>query len=508
MDTSKLIQYATARAERLGAMFGELESGNFKIAPTKSDSDEETKELAQVFDNIEAAFLSSVSTAGEYLDEIRDTLDDISDGSLLNRIERPYPGIFDVIKRATNMIVTLLRKTMQDITQSSKDVSGGVAMMTINHDSVSLGAEKQMELIGELGTELNNVADKSKENAKNAKKASEYAKASKDNVLAVNGDMAKLTESMDKIDTSSKKISKIINTIDHIASQTNLLALNAAVEASRAGEHGRGFLVVAEEVRSLAAQSSEAAKQTSELIQDSIGEIQEGVDRAKDTALSLDKTMQDVEQVSSVIEKIFDSSQQQAKALSEINDSLSQVNEIIHDDSEASKQASLSATELDKQIEKLQERLSFFKVQLSAMPSIRKVWKDATMSVSFLDKLKNLSGTRRSFERGDVIVTEGDQNVDCMYFILSGNVNVYRAHGKTNELHLSSLQSGDLFGEMGPFLKEPRTATIVAEDKVSILEINLEDIHEFLEKHPDIAHTLVETLCRRLRNVLTSIGAF
>ena len=508
MDDSKLIQYATARAERLGALFGELENGNFNLTFKKGDFDEETRAFAQVFDSIENALIKSAGTVNDYLNEIKDTLDNISEGSLHDTIDRKYPGTFDIMKRSTNVIVSQLRKAMQDISQSSKDVSGSVAVMTINHDSVKLGAEKQMELITELGTELTTVADNSKENAKNAKLASEYAKVSKNSAIAVSGDMAKLTDSMDKIDTSSKKISKIISTIDSIASQTNLLALNAAVEASRASEHGKGFLVVAEEVRSLAAQSSEAAKQTSDLIQDSISEIKEGVKHAKETAASLDKIMKDFEQVSGVIETIFDSSQQQAKAISGINDNLYQVNEIIRDDAELSKQASMSAGDLDKQIDRLQDKLSFYKVNLAVMPSIRKVWKDATMAVSFLDKLKNVSGNRLQYERGDVIIREGDQDVDCMYFILEGNVNVYRAHGLVNEIHLSSLKPGDLFGEMGPFLKEPRTATIVAEDRVTILEITLDDISSFLEKHPGIAHNLVETLCRRLRSILTSIGAF
>ena len=509
MDTSKLVQYADERAKRIEALFGEMTNGTFDIKPQAFSYDDDTKELADVFDRIEAAFIDSVKLTGGYLTEITKTLESVSEGELSGRIDRSYPGSYDVLKRIVNIVVTQLKKTMQDIVKSSKDVSAGVAIMSLNHDTVVISAEKQIELIDELSTELGDVATKSKENAKSAKEASDYAKATKTNTAAVNGEMAKLTDSMDRINSSSNKISKIISTIDDIASQTNLLALNAAVEAARAGEHGRGFFVVAEEVRSLAAQSSAAAQQTSALIQDSITEIKEGVQHAQDTAASLNKIMLDVEQVFGVIEDIFESSQVQSKAIVGINESLSQVNEIIRDDIELSKQASVSAIDLDRQIERLQERLSVYQVRLTAIPSIRKVWKDATMAVSFLDKLKNVAGTKREFERGDVIINEGDENFNCMYFILSGNVNVYRGYGKVNEINLSNLKPGDLFGEMGPFLKEARTATIVAEDRATILEINFNDllIHEFLEKNPEIAYTLVETLCRRLRNILTNLGA-
>ena len=100
----------------------------------------------------------------------------------------------------------------------------------------------------------------------------------------VNAQMDGMMGAMKEIASTTGDVTKIIKVIDEIAFQTNLLALNAAVEAARAGKYGKGFAVVAEEVRNLAARSAEAAKNTTELIENSVKEVANGVNNAKKTA--------------------------------------------------------------------------------------------------------------------------------------------------------------------------------------------------------------------------------
>lgn len=124
---------------------------------------------------------------------------------------------------------------------------------------------------------------------------------------------------MSQIESSSEQIGQIIGIIDQIAFQTNLLALNAGVEAARAGEAGRGFAVVASEVRMLVQRSAEAAKEISQLIVTSSGQVHDGVKMVAETESVITRIETGVTQISDVMRAIVESSKEQAVALYEIS---------------------------------------------------------------------------------------------------------------------------------------------------------------------------------------------
>src|SRR5204863_8178687 len=135
----------------------------------------------------------------------------------------------------------------------------------------------QASSLEEISSSLQEVAAMARQNAANCKEARSIADTARKAAEHGFNQMERLSQSIEKIKTSADATAKIVKTIDEIAFQTNLLALNAAVEAARAGDAGKGFAVVAEEVRNLAMRSAEAAKNTANLIEESVKNVEGGV---------------------------------------------------------------------------------------------------------------------------------------------------------------------------------------------------------------------------------------
>ena len=478
---------------------------HFNYAPEAYDED--TAPAAAAYKRIGDSLADSVAVIKSYVDEINEVLSAVSVGNLTTIITRNYIGDFDSIKLSVNSIITRLNETMVDISLVADGVSSGSSQLTQSSVDLSDGVSQQMLAMQEISEGIGVVDTQAKGNSTNSQKASGLASTSKSDAEAGNTDMQHLLGAMERIADSSNKISQIIKTIESIAFQTNLLALNASVEAARAGEHGKGFAVVADEVRSLAGRSSDAAKQTAELIQESMQNVQDGIKAASDTAASLDKIVKNVINVSDVIREISESSEKQTGTIGNINDDLLQVNQIVQGSAATSEETAAAAEELDGQVKILKEKLSFFSTGVSAL-AVNKVWDVTTADKINATTLRNLPGEHKKYATGEKIVSEGDTNTDTMYFVLEGNVKVVKSPGTLNEKTLSTLKTGDLFGEMALFLKEPRTASVIASNNATVLEIHRDTLSQVMERSPETAYVIIETLCARLRNVLANLETY
>jgi methyl-accepting chemotaxis protein/methyl-accepting chemotaxis protein-1 (serine sensor receptor) len=171
-----------------------------------------------------------------------------------------------------------------------------------------------------------------------------------------------MTVSMTEINASSENISRIIKTIDEIAFQTNILALNAAVEAARAGEAGMGFAVVADEVRSLAQRCARAAKDTAELIEQSIARSREGSGRLEQMARAVGANSELAGKVSALSAEVNDGTESQARGIEQIAAAIAEMETVVQRTAASAEESASAAQELTAQADGLRHIVSDLKV--------------------------------------------------------------------------------------------------------------------------------------------------
>jgi methyl-accepting chemotaxis protein len=243
----------------------------------------------------------------------------MAEGDLSDEMKGEYKGDHAVLKNSLNGSLQALNNLLLQVNMSVDQVNSGSSQVSDASQSLSQGATEQAASLEEISSSMQEMGSQTKLNAENASVASKLSNQARDNAEQGNKQMENLTKSMGKINSSSTEIKKVIKVIDDIAFQTNLLAINAAVEAARAGIHGKGFAVVASEVRNLAQKSAKAAQETTELIEGSGKEVEEGSRISGETAKSLEMIVESIVKVSDIAEEISAASDEQTKAVTHTN---------------------------------------------------------------------------------------------------------------------------------------------------------------------------------------------
>lgn len=293
--------------------------------------------------------------------DISSDLAELADGNFMINVDETYKGDFAQISDSFRDIVGSLSAALGEIDSNAESVRKGATDLAGASQLLAEGATDQASAIEELTATMTDISEKIHANAENAAKAKKVVNGMNDQVSESNAQMKQSTEAMEKIKEASNKIAEIISSIEEIASQTNLLALNASIEAARAGEAGKGFAVVATQVGTLSEQSSEAAKNTKQLIQNAIQAVEDGTKLANSTAESLLLVVENAKTVGDAIDEIAIASEEQADATAQITEGVNQIAQVVESNSATSEESAASSQELSTQADLLKELVDRFK---------------------------------------------------------------------------------------------------------------------------------------------------
>ncbi|QTA86711.1 methyl-accepting chemotaxis protein [Desulfonema magnum] len=222
-----------------------------------------------------------------------------------------------------------LQRLIKGLENMSQRVSVGSGEILSSSQQLAQNASEQAASLEETSATMEEMDATTRQNAEHADHANDIIKNSAEDVSAADHSVKQLTLSMEEIFRASEEIRKIIKVIDEIASQTNLLALNAAVEATRAGEAGAGFAVVADEVRNLAMRTTDAAKNTSVIIETTISKVADSSNMVSVVNETFARVKKNFHEIGQLIADVAAGSNEQARGITHISISMSEMDKAV-----------------------------------------------------------------------------------------------------------------------------------------------------------------------------------
>jgi methyl-accepting chemotaxis protein len=296
------------------------------------------------------------------VNEAADVLDRLAARDLTARVSGQYQGDHARIKGALNGALDALASTLTQVAAAAEEVSRAAHQIEGGSQSLAETTNQQASSLEEVSSSLQEMSSMARQNAANAKEARSLSSSARTSAETGLERMKHLSGAMDRIKGSSDETAKIVKTIDEIAFQTNLLALNAAVEAARAGDAGKSFAVVAEEVRNLAMRSAEAAKDTAALIEEAVSNAASGFKLNQEVLASLSEIQERVLRTGEVVAEIAAASEQQNQGVDEISEAVEELNRGTQSAAATAQQSASSAEELSGQSATLRELVDAFQL--------------------------------------------------------------------------------------------------------------------------------------------------
>jgi len=246
-----------------------------------------------------------------------------------------------------------LRSIAGELSAGADQISSAASQVASASQSLAQSSSEQAASLQETSASSEQINSMTRKNAENSKNAAHNMTEASGRIAEANQDLDRMVLSMNEINASSEKISKIIKVIDEIAFQTNILALNAAVEAARAGEAGMGFAVVADEVRNLAQRSAQAAKDTAGLIEESITKSNEGKIALDQVATAVRSITASADSVKTLVDDVNQGSHEQARGIEQVAKAILQMEKVTQTTAANAEESASAGQQLSAQSETL-----------------------------------------------------------------------------------------------------------------------------------------------------------
>ncbi len=325
-------------------------------SPLDFESNDEIGRLALEMDYCAKSFVATI----QHIDK---TMADFGAGNFQLEDDFRYVGDFQTIKHSMETFVLLISGSLLALKNTAGEVGQGAYLVSDRAQELAAGSTEQAASLVSLKELIDRIHETIAQTADSSASVTEDAQEISKNLLDSNQNTLALAESVKEIRSLSDEVKRIIKAIEDVAFQTNILALNAAVEAARAGEAGKGFAVVADEVRNLSLKTSEAVKDTTEIINNIATAIEKGSDMAQNNAHDLERVVADVERFVEHLSQISLTAQSQAEDIDDINKGIAQISTVVTQNSNISQESAAASEELSSQSSLMVEKIQQFRLE-------------------------------------------------------------------------------------------------------------------------------------------------